>query len=149
MPNFIDDTPAGECLFCKIARGLIPAAKVYEDDLVLAFMDIGPVNEGHVLVATRRHAVTLYDLTDEEAAAVLRASRRIGLAIRAAFDPPGLMLFQANGPEAGQTVFHFHMHLVPRWADDGAGFTWPRHPQSPEALRAVAGRVAAALNEVD
>ncbi|NLD55045.1 MAG: HIT family protein [Burkholderiaceae bacterium] len=145
MPRFIDDTPPGECVFCKLIAGRIPSARVHEDDLTVAFMDIGQVNPGHVLVASRRHATTLLDLTPEEAGAAMQSARRIALAVQAAFDPPGMTLLQANGREGEQTVFHFHLHVVPRHAGDGMTLGWPRREPSPESLQADAARIRAAL----
>ena len=145
MPMFTDDSPPGECIFCRIAAGRIPAAKVHDDELTVAFMDLGQVNPGHVLVASKRHAVTLLDLTEQEAAAVMQTARRVALGIREAFDPPGLTLLQANGREGDQTVFHFHMHVVPRHADDGVGLTWPRKNPSGDTLQSYAARLRAAM----
>jgi histidine triad (HIT) family protein len=145
MPSFKDNSPPGQCVFCRIAAGELPAARVYEDELTFAFMDIGQVNPGHVLVASKRHAATLLDLTDAEAGVALQAARRIGLAVKAAFDPPGLMLLQANGREGEQTVFHFHLHIVPRHAGDGMTLGWPHRNPTPEALQADAARLRAVL----
>lgn len=114
-----------DCVFCRIVAGQIPSTRVYEDDEVLAFMDIGQVNPGHVLVAVKRHAENLYALDEAQAAAVARASVRIARAIRDAFAPGGLSVYQANGKPAGQTVLHYHVHLVPRHDNDGMQLTWP------------------------
>ena len=145
MPLFVDPTPPGQCLFCKLVAGEIPSARVYEDALTLAFMDIGQVNPGHVLVATKRHAATLLDITPQEAAAVMQTAQRVASAIREVFDPPGITLLQANGREGEQTVFHFHMHVVPRHAQDGIGLTWPRKNPDAAVLRDYADRLAAAI----
>lgn len=145
MPLFVDPTPPGQCLFCKLVAGEIPSARVYEDALTLAFMDIGQVNPGHVLVATRRHAATLLDITPQEAAAVMQTAQRVASAIREVFDPPGITLLQANGREGDQTVFHFHMHVVPRHAQDGIGLTWPRKNPDATVLQDYADRLAAAI----
>ena len=141
MPEFKDESPAGDCIFCRLAAGSVPAAKVHEDDLTIAFMDLGQVNPGHVLVASRRHAVTLFDLTPEEADAVMQTARRVALAVRRVFDPPGLTLLQANGREGDQTVMHFHMHVVPRHAGDGIALSWPRKDPPGETLRDYAARI--------
>jgi histidine triad (HIT) family protein len=147
MPGFKDDNSAADgCIFCRLVAGSIPAAKVCEDPLTIAFMDLGQVNPGHVLVASRRHAATLFDLTSDEAAAVMQTAQRVALAVRRAFDPPGLTLLQANGPEGGQTVMHFHLHVVPRHADDGIALSWPRKDPPAEALRDYATRLRAALD---
>jgi histidine triad (HIT) family protein len=145
MPNFIDPTPPGQCLFCRLVAGEIPATRVYEDELTLAFMDLGQVNPGHVLVAVKRHAATLLDLTPEEAGAAMRTAQKIARAAKDAFDPPGITLLQANGKEGEQTVFHFHLHVVPRHAGDGIGFTWPRKDPPREQLEQYADRLRAAL----
>ena len=145
MPLFVDPTPPGQCLFCKLVAGEIPSARVYEDALTLAFMDIGQVNPGHVLVATKRHAATLLDITPQEAAAVMQTAQRVASAIREVFDPPGMTLLQANGRDGDQTVFHFHMHVVPRHAQDGITFTWPRKNPDATVLKDYADRLAAAI----
>lgn len=138
-------TSAEDCIFCRLVRGEIPAARVFEDELTLAFMDIGQVNPGHVLVATKRHADNLFDATPDEAAAVMRTAQRIALAARAAFDPPGMSLYQMNGRDGEQTVFHFHVHVLPRHPEDGVGLSWPRKDPPRETLEAHAARLRAAL----
>ena len=145
MPMFIDTSPPGQCIFCRLVAGEIPSARVAEDDLALAFMDLGQVNPGHVLVASKRHAATLFDLTAEEAGAVMQTAQRVARAIGAAFDPPGLTLLQANGALGGQTVGHFHMHVVPRHEADGITFTWPRQEPPAAVLAGYAERLRAQL----
>lgn len=145
MPMFVDTSPPGHCIFCKIVAGEIPAAKVYEDDLTVAFMDIGQVNPGHVLVASKRHAVTVLDLTVEEAAAVMQTAQRIAHAAQQAFAPDGITLFQANGAAGGQTVFHFHMHVLPRHEGDGMALTWPRKEPAMPLLQHYAQQLETAL----
>lgn len=130
-----------DCVFCKIVAGQIPSTRVYEDAEVLAFMDIGQVNPGHVLVAAKRHAPDLYALDEAQAAALGRAQVRIARAIRDAFQPSGLSVYQANGKPAGQTVFHFHLHLVPRHEGDGMQLTWPVKNPPRERLQEAAARI--------
>ena len=146
MPLFVDPSLPGQCIFCRLVAGEIPAARVYEDALTIAFMDIGQVNPGHVLVATRRHAATLLDITPEEAAAVMQTAQRVARAVQAVFDPPGLTLLQANGREGDQTVFHFHLHVVPRHAGDGIGLSWPRKEPAAEVLEGYAAQLRGALS---
>jgi histidine triad (HIT) family protein len=129
------------CVFCKIVGGQIPSTKVHEDDHAVAFMDIGQVNPGHVLVAAKAHAENIYALDDAQAAAVFRASARVARAVRDAFSPPGLSVYQANGKPAGQTVFHFHMHLVPRHDGDGMTLGWPVKNPPRERLEEYAARI--------
>lgn len=145
MPMFVDTSPLGQCIFCRLVAGEIPAATVYEDRLTIAFMDIGQVNPGHVLVATKRHAATLFDIPPEEAAAVMQTAQRVAQAVRRAFDPPGLTLLQANGREGDQTVFHFHLHVVPRHAQDSISLTWPRKEPGPAVLQAYADQIRTAM----
>lgn len=128
-------------VFEKLLAGELPCAKVYEDDLVFAFMDAGQVNEGHVIVATRAPRETLMDCTDEEAAALMRTARRIALAVQAAFAPAGITVLQANRPAGWQTVPHAHLHVLPRHDGDGVGLTWPRKEPGIERLRELAARI--------
>ena len=145
MPEFVDTSAPGECIFCKLVAGQIPSQRVHENALTLAFMDLGQVNPGHVLVATRRHAATLLDITAEEAAAVMRTARRVARAAQAAFAPDGITLLQASGAVAGQTVGHFHLHVLPRHTGDGVDLAWPRKEPGPAALDDYAERLRAAL----
>jgi len=142
---FVDTSSPGQCIFCRLVAGEIPAATVHEDALTIAFMDIGQVNPGHVLVATRRHAATLLDITHEEAGAVMQTAQRVAQAVQKTFDPPGLTLLQANGREGDQTVFHFHLHVVPRHGQDGIALSWPRKEPPAEVLRGYAQRLKDAL----
>lgn len=134
-----------ECVFCKIMAKQIPASVVHEDEHTLAFMDLGQVNPGHVLVAVKAHADNLYGLDDAQAAAAFRAAAKVARAIRDAFSPQGLSVYQANGKAAGQTVFHFHMHLVPRFENDGMDLTWPVKNPPREQLEEAAAKIRARL----
>lgn len=146
MPMFVDTSPPGQCIFCRLVSGEIPAAKICEDGQTIAFMDIGQVNPGHVLVALKRHAATLLDLTADEAAAAMRMAHRVAQAVQKAFDPPGLTLLQCNGREGDQTVFHFHLHVVPRHADDGVALSWPRKDPPRDVLEEYAARLRLVIN---
>lgn len=145
MPMFIDTSPPGQCIFCRLVAGEIPASRVYEDEQTLAFMDLGQVNPGHTLVAVKRHATDLLDLTADEAAAAMRTAHRVAQAVKKAFDPPGLTLLQCNGQAGDQTVFHFHIHVVPRHVDDGVGLSWPRKDPARDQLEAYAAQLRQAL----
>lgn len=133
------------CIFCKIVAKQIPATLVYEDADTLAFMDLGQVNPGHVLVATKGHAANVFELDDAQAAAVFRTTARIARAVRAAFQPEGVTLFQANGKAALQSVFHFHLHVLPRWENDGMSLAWPAKNPPREKLEEYGAKVRAAL----
>lgn len=133
------------CVFCKIMARRIPASVVHEDAETLAFMDLGHVNPGHVLVALKTHRENLYALDDAQAAAVFRSAARVARAIRAAFSPAGLSVYQANGTPAGQTVLHFHIHLVPRYDADGMQLTWPVKNPPREKLEEYAAKIRGKL----
>lgn len=129
-------------VFERLLAGELPCARVYEDELVFAFMDAGQVNDGHVIVATRRPCETLMDATDAEAAALMRAARRIAIAVQAAWAPAGVTVLQANRAAGWQSVPHLHLHVLPRHADDGVGLVWPRREPGIERLRELAARLA-------
>lgn len=106
------------CVFCDIIAGRAQAHIVYEDEATLAFMDIAPIHEGHTLVVPKKHATDVFEIDPEDAAATMRTAVRMARAVKAAFGCDGVNIFQSNGPAAGQSVFHFHMHVLPRWAGD-------------------------------
>ena len=135
-----------DCVFCKIVARQIPATVVHEDADTLAFMDIGQVNPGHVLVACKAHVENIFGLSEAQAAAAFRATATVARAVRAAFDPPGLSVYQANGKPAGQTVFHFHLHVLPRHDGDGMQLAWPVKNPPREQLEANAARIRAQLH---
>jgi len=134
-----------DCIFCKIARGEAPAHRVYEDERTLAFMDIFPVTDGHTLVITKDHFENVFETDEDALAAVARASHRVAAAIRSELAPDGLMVFQLNGRAAGQTVFHYHMHLMPR-ANGEPLALHTRVPGVPARLAEIAVRLARALS---
>ena len=136
----------GECIFCRIVAKQVPASVVFEDEHTLAFMDQGQVNPGHVLVATKAHVENLFGLDDTLAAAVFRTTARVARASRAAFDAPGMTLFQANGKAGAQTVFHFHLHVLPRWENDGMSIAWPAKNPPRESLQSYCEKIREALD---
>jgi histidine triad (HIT) family protein len=113
-------------IFSRIVSGEIPAAKVYEDDLTLAFLDINPASRGHTLVICKQELPGLLDLPPELLAAVAYTTQRVARALNAVLQPAGFNVIQNNGAAAGQTVFHYHVHIIPRWSGDGALAPW--HP---------------------
>ncbi len=113
------------CIFCKIANGELPSEKVYEDEKVLAFMDISPVSKGHTLIIPKHHAENVYELNEETAAHLFSIVPKVANALNDTFHPQGLNLLQNNGSFAGQSVFHFHLHLIPRYEEnDGLTLGW-------------------------
>ena len=134
-----------ECVFCRIVAGQIAASVVHEEEHALAFMDLGQVNPGHVLVAAKAHVENLFGLQAAQAAALSAVTVRVARAIRAAFAPQGLSVYQANGKAAGQTVFHYHVHLVPRYENDGMALTWPVKNPPREKLEDYAAKLRSML----
>lgn len=130
-----------DSVFTRIIRREIPAAIVFEDEQVIAFMDAGQVNPGHVLVATRRQVETLMELTEPEAAHLFAIATRIAKAVQAAFEPEGLTLLQTNKAAGWQTVPHVHVHVLPRFSGDGAELVWPRKDPPLAELLALAERI--------
>ena len=138
---------ASNCIFCAIAAGKAPCHKIMESDNVLAFMDLFPANDGHALVIPKQHFETIYDANDAALAEVFAVARRLALALRAEFAPDGLTVSQANGEAAGQTVPHYHVHLIPRTAGAGRRGHGDRQAD-PDTLAAYAERLARAYAEV-
>ena len=136
-----------DCIFCRIVAGGLPAAKVYEDDHVLAFLDIAPVTPGHVLVIPKRHYPLLTDMPPEEMAALGGALPRISRAVAAATDADGFNIFQSNGPCSGQEIMHAHFHVIARREGDGIGMR-PRPGKYGEGeLEKCRDRIADRLRE--
>lgn len=134
-------------IFAKILRGEIPSVKVWEDDHVLAFMDVFPQSEGHVLIVSKTStARTLLDIEPEVLARLTEATRRTARAVVRALRPEGFQILQFNGEAGGQTVFHLHFHIVPRWADRPMKGHGHAPMAEPEALRVLAERIAAELD---
>ncbi|MFX3673791.1 MAG: HIT family protein [Paenisporosarcina sp.] len=114
-----------DCLFCKIVSGSIPSTKVYEDDHVVAFMDIMPLTKGHTLLIPKKHYANVYEMPSEEAGQLFSVVPKIASALNTAFEPAGLNLINNNGAPAGQSVFHFHLHFIPRYdKTDGLKVNW-------------------------
>ncbi|ANU12482.1 histidine triad nucleotide-binding protein [Planococcus halocryophilus Or1] len=113
------------CIFCKIIAGEIPSVKIYEDEHVFAFMDIMPLSKGHTLLIPKTHREFVYDMTPEEAGNLFAVAPKIAKAINETFQPEGMNLLNNNGAKAGQSVFHFHLHFIPRYDQtDGFGAKW-------------------------
>lgn len=113
-----------DCIFCKIANGEIPSATLYEDDMFRVILDVNPASRGHALILPKEHAKDLYELPDETASRALILAKEMAAKITDALDCEGLNLVQNNGEIAGQTVFHFHMHLIPRYKGDTVKVGW-------------------------
>ena len=133
------------CIFCKIVAGTIPSFKLYEDSSTLAFLDINPGNPGHALVIPKVHAANLYASDDKDLAAVMATVRKVAIAVEKTVKPDGLNLLQANGPGAAQSVFHFHMHILPRRTGDELKMNWGLKPGDKAELATLAEKIRANL----
>ncbi len=129
-------------MFCNIAAGKVASMKVYEDNQFVAFFDLYPANKGHVLVAPKRHAETLMDLTEEEMAGIALLSQRVAGALKKALNCDGTNLLQNNGEAAGQLIFHAHFHVIPRFKDDGLQLKWPRNLYSEGEMEQYKNKIA-------
>ena len=134
-----------DCVFCKIIDGQLPSMKIDEDDATLTFMDIHPLTSGHCLVVPKHHAATIFEADVRDLEAAMVAAKRVALAIQEALRPDGLNVLQANGAAAFQSVPHFHLHLIPRWTDDGKGFDWKVVPGNREVIMKMGERIRSAL----
>lgn len=131
-------------IFARILREELPCIRICEDESAIAFMDIMPQAEGHVLIVPREAAANLFELSPEGAAAAIKLTQRIAIAVKKALQPPGIMIAQFNGRAAGQTVEHFHFHVIPRHGD-AALRPHASEPENPAKLEPIAARIRAAL----
>lgn len=134
-----------DCIFCGIVAGRIPARVVRECDHALAFLDVGPLAEGHTLLIPKAHAARIDELSHAQAAALFGCLPDLARAVSAATGAPGLNILQNNGAESGQVVMHVHIHLIPRRSDDGLGYRWNAGSYPPGRADAVADSIRAAL----
>jgi histidine triad (HIT) family protein len=133
-----------DCLFCAIVAGDVPAQIVDSDEHTVAFMDINPATRGHALVVPRRHSADLMEVSDDDLQHAIVAARRLAQRMRAALEPDGFNILNACGPAAWQTVFHFHLHVIPRYEDDPLKLPWiPRGGDEAE-IASIADRIRAA-----
>ena len=127
-----------DCLFCKIVAGEIPSERVDEDERTVAFMDINPATRGHALVIPRRHAANLLEIDAEDLSATLAAAQRLARNVSERLGADGVNLLNSCGPAAWQTVFHFHVHVIPRYEDDPLRLPWTPAPGDPAEIAAAA-----------
>jgi histidine triad (HIT) family protein len=134
-----------DCVFCKIRDGELPSMRVYEDDRTLVIMDINPLNSGHCLVIPKAHAPTLWDADPVDLQAAIAAAQKVAVALKTVVKPDGLNMLQANGAAAFQSVAHYHLHLIPRWNNDGKGFDWSLVPGDRGQIQAIGERLREAI----
>ncbi len=127
------------CVFCKIIAGEIPSTTVYEDDDFKAILDVNPAARGHVIILPKKHAANIFEMEDEDAAKVFPIAKKIATALKRTYKCDGVNVLQNNGEAAGQTVFHLHVHVVPRYYEDGVNIRW--EPGETPDLKAVAEEI--------
>jgi histidine triad (HIT) family protein len=130
-----------DCLFCGIVDGSIPSEQIDSDERTVAFMDINPATRGHALVVPRTHSADLLEISDEDLTATMLAARRLAARMKETLDADGINLINACGAVAWQTVFHFHVHVVPRYEDDPLELPWVPKPGDPDEIAATAARL--------
>lgn len=132
------------CIFCKILAGEIPSTAVYEDDDFKAILDVNPAARGHVIILPKNHAANIYELPDEDASKIMIVAKKIATAIEKAYHCDGVNILQNNGEAAGQTVFHLHVHVIPRFKGDTVNIGW-KQGDMPEDLDAICEEIQAQL----
>lgn len=115
-----------DCIFCKLANGVFPTNKIYEDDDFTVILDASPANKGHALILPKQHFDNLFEIDDEVAGKVLPLAKKVAAALKEELGCDGINVVQNNGPSAGQTVFHFHVHVIPRYDSDEFDIGWPQ-----------------------
>ena len=130
-----------ECIFCRIANGEIPSATLYEDDDFRVILDLGPASKGHALILPKSHAANIYELPDELAGKAMVLAKKMAGRMTEALECDGFNIVQNNGAVAGQTVFHFHMHLIPRYEGDQVNVTWKPGTLTDEVRDEIIGKL--------
>lgn len=134
-----------DCIFCKIMKGEIPSTCVYEDENFKAIMDIAPAAKGHVILVSKKHFANLFEMDDETAKELMPVIRKVGTAVKKALQCDGLNVLQNNGVAAGQTIFHYHVHFVPRLDNDNVNLEWEHLSYTEGEAQAYADKIKATL----
>jgi histidine triad (HIT) family protein len=133
--------PHGDCIFCDVVAGKIPAEVIDSDERTITVLDINPATRGHAVVIPRAHAANLLDLDDEDMLAVMHTTRRVAERMRATLQPAGFNILHNIGRAAWQSIFHFHMHVIPRYEDDPLQLPWLPEPADPGELAQVGEQI--------
>ena len=134
-----------DCIFCKIAKVEIPSATVYEDDDFRVIMDISPASEGHMIILPKEHAANVYDLSDATASKIYVLAKKLATALKDELDCDGINILQNNGEAAGQSVFHLHMHIIPRYYSDDISIRWNQGKSDTDSLAELAKSIGQRL----
>lgn len=129
------------CIFCKIANGEIPSKTIYEDNDFRVILDLGPATKGHALILPKEHSANLFELPEETACKAMKLAKKLGEQMVTNLKADGLNIVQNNGETAGQTVKHFHLHLIPRYKDDGQNILWKPGEVSDEELELIKAQI--------
>ena len=133
------------CIFCKIAAGEIPSATIYEDEVCRVILDIAPAAKGHAILLPKKHFANIFEIDKETAGSILYTASRVAAAMKEALGCDGINLLQNNGPAAGQTVFHLHVHVIPRYEGGPVMVSWDPGKAESEELAKTADAIKAAL----
>ncbi|MFW5650566.1 MAG: HIT family protein [Acetivibrio ethanolgignens] len=136
-----------DCIFCKIAAGEIPSKTLYEDESFRVILDISPASKGHAIILPKSHAANLYELSDEDASRILVVAKKVATVMQDILHCDGLNVLQNNGKAAGQSVFHLHVHLIPRYENDTVNIKWAPGTPDDAFLAEFADRVSTALGQ--
>ena len=136
-----------DCIFCKIANGEIPSSTIYEDDMFRVILDLSPATKGHALIIPKNHMANIFEMDESTAGKAFVLASRIAKAMKEALHCDGLNIVQNNGEIAGQTVFHFHMHIIPRYEGDNQNINWVPGTSEADERNAVAEQIKLALNK--
>lgn len=134
------------CIFCKIAGGDIPSSTIYEDSDFRVIMDMNPASKGHCLILPKEHCDNIYEMSEQTASKLFVLAAKVAKALKKSLNPDGLNVVQNNGEIAGQTVFHFHLHLIPRYEGDEVDVKWVPHESDPEELKELAAQIGGQLS---
>lgn len=126
------------CIFCKIANGVIPSATIYEDDMFRVILDLSPATKGHALILPKKHMRNIFEMDEDTASKLFVVATKVAKAMKETLKCDGLNIVQNNEEVAGQTVFHFHLHMIPRYVDDGQNISWTPGTSTPEGLAEIA-----------
>lgn len=131
------------CIFCKIVNGVIPSTSIYEDDMFRVILDLSPATKGHALILPKAHFRNVFEMDEETASKLFVVATKVAKAMKETLKCDGLNIVQNNEEVAGQTVFHFHLHLIPRYVDDGQDISWTPGTSTPEGLAEIARLIKA------
>ena len=136
-----------DCIFCKIANGEIPSKTLYEDDSFRVILDISPASKGHAIILPKNHASNIYELSNEDAGKIMIVAKKVATVLKEVLSCDGMNILQNNGETAGQTVFHLHVHLIPRYKNDDVTIHWMAGKEGNTLEDTIVEKIQATMNE--